>query len=101
MPLMDCNLEEFAIRVKPCEMIKATHIKLNIRQVLEILIQIAVALEFIHPLEVTHLDLKPSNILLKVLGDGRVIAYLADFDLATAKTASHNVRPVLLSSFVK
>jgi serine/threonine-protein kinase len=61
---------------------------------LQIVLQIAPALDYAHRQGVLHRDLKPSNILLDANGD----AYLTDFGIA--RILGHNTRPLTTSGVV-
>ncbi len=61
---------------------------------LQIVLQIAPALDYAHRQGVLHRDLKPSNILLDANGD----AYLTDFGIA--RILSQNTRPLTTSGVV-
>lgn len=61
---------------------------------LQIVLQIAPALDYAHRQGVLHRDLKPSNILLDASGD----AYLTDFGIA--RILGHNTRPLTTSGVV-
>jgi len=52
---------------------------------LEVVAQIADALDVVHAAGITHRDVKPSNLLLTRRGDGALLAKLADFGLGAAE----------------
>jgi len=57
---------------------------LSLGEVLEVAIQVAVALDYSHQQGVVHRDIKPENILLTRQGDGSWRARSTDFGLASA-----------------
>ena len=54
--------------------------KLTERQVLDIMIQIAQGVEYIHEINVIHRDIKPSNVLIS--NDNPIVAKVTDFDFS-------------------
>lgn len=57
-------------------------------QIVDLLIAIAETLKHAHGRGVIHRDVKPENILVRYGEDGRLDAYLTDFDLAWFSTAT-------------
>jgi len=52
---------------------------------LEVVAQVADALDVVHAAGITHRDVKPSNLLLTRRGDGALLAKLSDFGLGAAE----------------
>lgn len=60
----------------------------DIEQILDILLDVGETLSHAHGRNVLHRDVKPENILLKVLDDGLISPFLTDFDLSWFSTAT-------------
>ena len=56
--------------------------KVPLEQALQLVWQIAQALDFAHEQHILHRDVKPSNIMVETKPDGEVVARLLDFGLA-------------------
>ena len=56
--------------------------KVPIEQALQVVWQVAQALDFAHEQHILHRDVKPSNVMVETKPDGEVVARLLDFGLA-------------------
>lgn len=61
-------------------------IDLSLTSKLSLAVQICSAMRFINELDIIHRDIKSSNVLIFLQGQGRVSAKLADFGLAKVNT---------------
>jgi serine/threonine protein kinase len=82
---MNCNLSQFL----------SNHPNLNLNRKIEILLEAANCIHFLHKKNINHLDVKPSNFLLNE--DGSIIK-IADFGISKVKktdgtsfTCNHNL----------
>ena len=56
--------------------------KVPLEQALQVVWQVAQALDFAHEQHILHRDVKPSNVMVETKSDGEVVARLLDFGLA-------------------
>jgi serine/threonine protein kinase len=61
------------------------------RQVVELLHQVAMGLDYCHSKDVVHRDLKPQNIMVSQASDGALVAQIVDFGLGKDRGAGIDV----------
>jgi formylglycine-generating enzyme required for sulfatase activity len=65
----------------------ATHGKLDLQTGLEVALQVAQGLAMAHQAGVSHLDLKPANLLFQISSQGKILVKMIDFGLARVATS--------------
>lgn len=77
MPRMQHNLEDLLLDEE----------KHNLLFLLDVIIQVAAGLNYLHQNHIIHRDMKPSNILYDMNGDNTASVVICDFGLSQDKTA--------------
>ena len=72
--------------------------ELNGMDIMEIIFQTAMGLDFVHSHGVVHRDIKPGNILVKYKADGQATFKLADFGLAFLLREDERTQSALMSA---